>query len=460
MRVFRFAFFLFIPVLLTWGEATNKGPKIGDAPPPLSISKLVFAPDGVFGGWQSLTGKVVVLEFWATWCGPCIQAIPHLNTLAKTFSTNQVQFIACTEENEAVVRQFLHKAPIDAWICLDTFGKTKDSYGVFGIPHTVLIGTDGKVAAITHPDHLEARHIQELIDHKPCSLPVIQPAENTRELLTEKADSPPIYEFSVKNFRDLTNPSGPTCSWGEPTNRCEIKGELATVESALNFICKRHGIDLKIEGTLPSGYYDFRFALPSEDRTLLRSLAFSTLHTVFHLNLSEAERMEDVYILTVISTNAPGLMKSSERGGGGQTSGGFKLKGTQIRAAIEYISDAVNRPVIDETSLKGLYDTKVQWEMSEAELLRTEVPLEIWQVLEQALKLNPRIDFSQIVFPPGLTNSVRASIPVRAFQELKKPAREQFLPRPEAVIQAVHNSLGLEMTPAKRKMKVLTVSND
>jgi uncharacterized protein (TIGR03435 family) len=257
----------------------------------------------------------------------------------------------------------------------------------------------------------------------------------------------------------LAHPSGPTCTWGEKTNRCEIKGELATVESGLDFICKRHGIELKIEATLPKGYYDFHFALPFEDRQLLTRLAFAAIGASFHLKLAEEERVEDVYILTVASTNAPGLKRSFERGGGGQTAGGFKLKGTRIRPAIEYISDAIHRPVIDETSLTDLYDFHVQWEMSDAELLRTEVSPEIWQVLDKSLKSNPQIAFNEIAFPAGLMSPTNRSLCERAFKELQKPAREQFQPRPEAVIRAVHDALGLEMTPSRRKMKVLTVTN-
>src|SRR5262249_33930918 len=65
------------------GEA--QGPQIGDNPPQLGLETILQAPAGTEATWASLKGKVVVLEFWATWCGPCIAAIPHLNEMADQF---------------------------------------------------------------------------------------------------------------------------------------------------------------------------------------------------------------------------------------------------------------------------------------------------------------------------------------------------------------------------------------
>src|SRR4030095_15566093 len=76
------------------------------------------APEGAGLGWEQLQGKVVVLEFWATWCGPCVATIPHMNELADQFKGEPVQFVALTQEPEKTVAAFLPKTPIHAWVAL------------------------------------------------------------------------------------------------------------------------------------------------------------------------------------------------------------------------------------------------------------------------------------------------------------------------------------------------------
>src|SRR5437870_3139269 len=118
-------------------RSQSSEPKLGGQPPSLGLEKLLQAPEGTKTTWASLKGKVVVLEFWATWCGPCVAAIPHLNELADQFKGQPLQFIAVTDEDEKVITQFLKRKPIHAWVGLDTDKSMFKDYGITGIPHTV-----------------------------------------------------------------------------------------------------------------------------------------------------------------------------------------------------------------------------------------------------------------------------------------------------------------------------------
>lgn len=88
-------------------------------------------------------GKFILYEFWATYCGPCLKAFPHLNSMAKEFKDNLV-IIGIAPQSEKTVRA-MKKPVMDFYSAIDENNKNQETFELEGIPHSKLVSPDGIV---------------------------------------------------------------------------------------------------------------------------------------------------------------------------------------------------------------------------------------------------------------------------------------------------------------------------
>ncbi|MEM7385319.1 MAG: TlpA disulfide reductase family protein [Verrucomicrobiota bacterium] len=128
------------------GEASQIHSLIGQPAPEIELAMLDGSP---FKLSESLGREVVVLDFWATWCGPCVRALPEVMAAVEGFEGKKVRLVALNQQEAAAkVTGFLKSKKWNLPVVLDESGAARDAYQVKGIPTTVIIGMDGKVTMV------------------------------------------------------------------------------------------------------------------------------------------------------------------------------------------------------------------------------------------------------------------------------------------------------------------------
>ena len=115
---------------------------VGDTAPDFSIT----ADSGRTITPTSFGGKLLVLNFWATWCPPCIEELPSLIEFQKRFSKSGVVVLGLSvDKDEKAYRTFLSRAQVSFLTARDPENKINASYGTFIFPETYIIDGTGKV---------------------------------------------------------------------------------------------------------------------------------------------------------------------------------------------------------------------------------------------------------------------------------------------------------------------------
>jgi peroxiredoxin len=130
-------------LLLGSAAASAQAVKRGDVFPPFSGSDV---RTGKTISLEKLRGKVVLVDFWATWCGPCRGEVPNVVKTYEKFHKQGFEVISISlDRNVEALKPFISEQKMDWNHIFDKEGKLRDKYGLRGIPQMYVIGRDGKV---------------------------------------------------------------------------------------------------------------------------------------------------------------------------------------------------------------------------------------------------------------------------------------------------------------------------
>lgn len=131
---------------LALGALLSPGAAATDARAP-SVSLPRLGGAGTFA-LESLAGRVVLVDFWASWCTPCRHSLPAYDALRGELSARGFEVVAINlDEAEADARDFLARQPLSYVVVRDAAGDSARAFGVRGMPSSYLVGCDGTIRA-------------------------------------------------------------------------------------------------------------------------------------------------------------------------------------------------------------------------------------------------------------------------------------------------------------------------
>ena len=111
----------------------------------------LMSRDGDSVSLSDLSGQVVMINFWATWCGPCREEMPHLEALYQRYSDLGFVLLGINvEEDSSGADDFLAETPVSFPILFDPASKVSELYEVVAMPSTVLVDRSGGLRFIHH----------------------------------------------------------------------------------------------------------------------------------------------------------------------------------------------------------------------------------------------------------------------------------------------------------------------
>ena len=153
---------LALGVIATTALAADKGIKAGDSFPDLTT----FSLEGKLP--DDLKGKVVLVDFWASWCGPCKDSFPVMEELQARFGKKGLVVLAVSlDDDSSTMNDFLKKHPVTFTVVRDAKKKLVSTVNIKSMPSSFVLTPDGKVASVHkgfHGQETRAQYFKEIED--------------------------------------------------------------------------------------------------------------------------------------------------------------------------------------------------------------------------------------------------------------------------------------------------------
>ncbi len=328
-------------------------PKKGTPAPPLESLTLVQAPLGARADWASLKGKVVVLEFWATWCSPCVASLPHLNQLVESLDPTKFQFISIDDEDQKAIETFLSRKKMSGWVGVDRSGGVFHLYGVESRPTTIIVDGKGKIVAVSEIDSVTAADLRAVAAGKSV---VFKPA---MEITEASVPSSPDAERSLFDVSvSKAAPDEKTVLAKHPPTGTDLLGEDA--DSLMTDVFNMFGNRYVLKGPVPEGRYDLRVNSVDVPQTVVNSIVQQAVLAALHLQIQSKTLTRPAYVLRATDASKKLLSSSASTHPAkrGYWNGKFLLMNGTMDDLAYVLATGLENPVINETGIDGTFDAR------------------------------------------------------------------------------------------------------
>ncbi|WP_020527065.1 redoxin domain-containing protein [Flexithrix dorotheae] len=364
MKTLTLIFLIVLPLNLLAQSSSLLGKKIQE----LEFKSVLNYAD-TSAKLSDFNSKVVLLDFWATWCSPCITSMAHLEDLQTQFK-DDLLVMTVTDEDKARIQKFLSKRKTQLPITIDTERKLNNLFPHRTIPHTVVIDKDGIVKVVSSPKEVSSEVIEKIIKGEEVTLPEkkdILKFDYSKPLALDDEFS--IYHAITPYKQGVAGMSNVTGGNGEFKNRRILATNVPPTklfEIAYQWHSTiRMEFEVKNAEKLEWNKHNavcFDLIVPESLSEQKFEIMQKQLDIAFPYKASIEKREKVVKVLKVIEGRRFDLPDTELTEQSGSEDGqGLFMKNAQIKLVTSFLERQLRIPVVDETGLSGNYNFEIPW---------------------------------------------------------------------------------------------------